>query len=522
MLNNEMNFKNPDMIDVESIYSTSFGFSFSMNTKVYGKLSAHNTNLMIRRHTSRKLYSDDDRHVLSPLVDERDLDSRLKQNQEDFHRIHSLALRDAIEDSIGAHDSKINTTIEAALLTLEDVTHEKWSIRVKAYEQTIDKGQDGRILFVGNHQSSSDTLVCNQKLNEKAKPDGYPRAIFDCTTPNSLRVSQAVSYKDHCADRVIYFAGDISLCYAKSVDTETMSTNVIRFFDSPSRIALMNNSDDACIRCYELDPPFMNFDIKQNDSSQHLAHALTYIRISRMPTEIAINYLRLIKAPFTVRNPVKPSQAVVFQLAKGQGYLPTGVGDTTTSNNIVWDCIAYMIGQLLISGHAMSWDIVFKAAYYCGFQLTKQACGIRQEIQFLKHSPIIFDDGSLMMMPNPAQMLKYSGEVKIGDIELPTYAKNWSPYDKFTMYQSLLTYGFFKKFRYTPWMRLCPRFDELNYGNTEPFVELTRKEFYSHYPDLHHDEIEDFEALLAKHDVGFILQHTVVDKMMFRDYSYKW
>lgn len=199
--------------------------------------------------------------------------------------------------------------------------------------------------------------------------------------------------------------------------------------------------------------------------------------------------------------------------------------------------MAYALNKYCLENNVFPSKEIFQlVGLLIGFRFTFESVTHNGKMQFLKHSPISISN-KLIAMPNLGMLLKYSGKCKgnLPEINFPSFIKNMI--DKFKFYQSLLTYGFFKIFRYKPWMILCPFFDYLDRNNyeipariqskfivfdTSFQVSLTIEQAYSRYDQVTELDILEFEELLSQSTFGSAISCSLVDKVIEADYGYTW
>lgn len=162
-------------------------------------------------------------------------------------------------------------------------------------------------------------------------------------------------------------------------------------------------------------------------------------------------------------------------------------------------------------------------------------------MQFLKYSPVRLGDGSIWVIPNLGRILRYSGRSK-QDVTVKLYQPplvNGVQINVFLWYQTLLTYGDFKRVYYEPLAKaLCPYFhlvdarhapiiaslhpdDMVNDIETFERVFPSREQFYSRYISYGATDtmIDEFEGLVSQLALGGVLYSSFVDLVLFVDYG---
>lgn len=521
-------------------YTTGYGYMFNTNSLIYDHTSDVNINYMVRRHWALKIPEKVEKEHLEKygiVVDKLNFDKNLTTNQRSWYANYTEEFKKSMELNLGRYYHHSSSIGEDSLHLLEDTTHAKFALRLAGWTKLMDGGDNGKLVY-------KSVLEWKMKKYENAKPGKYPRVIVDATVENSLpRVDYANGYKMHCADKPIEFTKKVAVFFCSSPRYSKVGQAFHMILTHNYKIFIVHYSDDAILSILINGVyTYYNVDIASNDSSHTECSFVAYAHCANMSPEQAANLLGVVMAPFKITN-YDGTKKILMKPKSGYGYLPSGIGDTTTKNNFVYQCIAFELNRLLELGYIECLELVTLAAYNIGFRLTYQECSCPAEMQFLKMSFFYLGstDMRICVMDNPAKLLNYSGFAKFGKIELPKKLRKLDIDTRFKWYQTLLTFGFFKKFYYKPWLVLCPYYDVLIkdtkllteseiafftpvnmlhvLDSDQPNVVLTRREFYSHYIDITDEEIDEFEALLHHHELYKVLSHIVVDKMLLRDYG---
>lgn len=507
-----------------------FGFNFIFNSVLYG-ISNHNIARCVARHFKKKI----------PEGHEIELCAKLGIDDFDHYLANSRWVDDNMSDyaawvqSHVEHNYEFSVEEGAKLLSLE--THKKQKLRIKAYEEADVQGSFVRSLI--NPQ-----IEWKIKILEDAKagrPDSAnaykpPRVIVDMSVPNSLvTVHYANSWKT-ATSGVLFTAGRWSCMYVGAVTPEALSYSIETLLRPDLPNILVFSSDDAMIKM-EGSEVFYNIDISSNDSSHTISTFKSFARCSNMSSELYDCMIAQVKSDFTIYNSSKTKKCKIRPMG---GYLPSGIGYTTTCNNNIYMLMCYKLGTSNVEPTLMNF---FQSGLEMGFRFTAQAVNY-SSLQFLKNSPVRRGDVHIMV-PNLGMLLKYSGRIKgtLPPIEYPRYVDETNIESKLLFFQTLLTFGFFTRFMYKPWLVLCPFFNELNsnrklyYDNlkfidsndsllmsSDVAIELSRDEAYSRYMDLGlltDTDIDEFEMLLTDIGLGKVIDCQLVQQVLSADYDFR-
>lgn len=521
-----------DTMNYSHQYSTVYGYSFGHTGVIYGNTD-QNISGMVERHWKLRTAEAQElsslpEYGIDPTID---FDYHLMSAQSYF----SLHFAESFVTDTLYHFGPFNyfshTQEAAALLVLEK--HAKQRLRAEAYQSLCDSGDIGNLLFVN-------TLVWKLKKMELAKFGKPARVIVDAQTGNSLpSVHISNAWKEHTSNKVAIYFSCVSIEFCSSPSPKDLERVFLSWDHYSYPVVVKNYSDDSIIGiwsqqrgCYEM----YNTDIRGNDASHTGFSWSVFSSLLGMSDEHRNFLYKMLFASNQLFSRDKKS-VVVFK-AK-YGYLPSGIGETSIANNSAMLMISWMLGNLINSGHQVKLSLVTYAAFRCGFLLSHEAFDIYSEfskMQFLKNSPVRLPSGGCVVIPNLGRMLRYSGRSK-SDVT----KKSFPPpkgVDVFSWYQTLLTYGEFKKIDYPPLRKyLCPHFDLVSPSDyilvqklredvfmddmhSQP-VRVSRDVFYSRYIayGLQFHMIEEFEYLISHQRLGTIVYCPLVDIVLGADYG---
>jgi len=525
-------------------YDTVFGWAFAHSGIIYANSDNNISEGLARHHKVKLMESSSDQDEVGNLTslipevlaaDGFCFETALRDNQKKYCEAYGDEFVSAVKRELGEHFYAYTIAEASYLLTLEK--HKKQKLRADGYSDIELEGLLRKYTYM---------LRCEWKLKiEIAKYNKPPRIIVDESVVGSLpRVHFANSWKRWTKDRVVNF-GCVSVCYMGSSDYKSVLAIFEKLQWYTDKIEIVNNSDDAIIHWSASGLHYIyNLDLASNDSSHSFHTFSLYSRYSNMPYDQKRNLFETLRMPIRIFNHDKTRH---IEMRTEEGYMPSGIGDTTCGNNGAWKLIAYSLQQLLDAGHTMSIALVTLASFRVGFRVSYQKVEKLGDAQFLKQSPFLLE-GKLCHSLNLGVILRFSGRTKgdMPDIPYPEYAVTKRA--KAAYLQTLLTYGFFKYNRYGPVQtRLCPFFEEVNksekkhakvldeYGHRilreqiesfsnptdRPILYHTTESFYSRY-NLALTDIAEFESLLEGLDFGLTIWCKLVDIVLKADYGLKW
>lgn len=285
--------------------------------------------------------------------------------------------------------------------------HDKREMRINGYNDLLGTG----LLVLTDNWVRRHRVTCKLKEDEFAKTGSYPRVIVDMGVEASLFGFRITDFmKRAMAQSYRFRDGHFMFVKSPTFDSLTMVFNLL--LNPPGKYFFAFFSDDSCLSI-RLDGKvhIFNVDIKSCDSSHGrsvfdaLAWATPECARNDMLTLITQCSSDLqIVCPHNNRQKVvlRPSRPVLF----------SGATITTSINNIA--CLTILV-SVLESHFDGTEACLASAALNCGYQVTTERCILPQDIQFLKHSPVIDTAGVLRPMLNIGVLLRLSGVCR-GDL----------------------------------------------------------------------------------------------------------
>ncbi len=532
-------------------YVTCLGWRFAHGGVIYDKNNRNIQAAMSRHFKLKTPESSEDQDEIGNLgsfgisVNDSNFDKLLSRNGPLW--VDSVAADIAYTCRRWLGEFQYDYDPRVASIELAKEIHSKRLLRENEVQKLLLNGEWDKKLWVKY-------LEWKIKYLEIAKAKKDPRIIVDATVANSLpRVHFANRWKQFTADKEIIF-GHVRVIFRSSPNPVDIAKVFEEAWNSTYLVQIIHYSDDAIITIktkYGIE--VYNVDIASNDSSHNWSTFRLYALVSNMNPEQQRNLFGVVSTPFKVVS----SDGLYYATFKTlTGYLPSGIGDTSTCNNLMYALLAYtwnylLTGELEEYFHdglipveyrpllRNSIKLMTLAGFYMGFRFSYQRARRFEDMQFLKNSAIRRGE-KIYSVPNLGILLRYSGCIE-GDVpkKIPGFTSTSYEF-RAAMLQTLLTYGFFKYYRYEPLLKyLCPYFQTVSKNESDyvgimeklgerhslkqdrPVLFLTRDEFYARY-NVTCAQIDEFEYLVSKHGLGKIVECELIDVVLQADYGLTW
>lgn len=371
-------------------YRTLFGPTVLHNGVIYEN-SNNNVRLAMRRMTAVRR-------------GDRELDQRLSRNQIVFFHTHKHVVG-MLRMSYAKYFDNYGGMHTEAEEHHGDV-HPKRALRVHAWNALLE----------GDREHFCDRLwlrhvLYKMKKQEWAKPGKVPRMIGDLGVKASLqgfRVTKCL--KDAMsAEPFEYAGGTIYFCSKPTHDD--LSYVFAELLRPTGRFFFVYFSDDACYAVNTKDGVYRaNLDISACDASHGPAIFEAYPQLAdgvvRDDLRVLVEQCML---PIRIHDIAEPKRRVTLQPWVPKLY--SGSTMTTSINNFANIMIAVSIGECCAENETQ----IIAAAAAVGYIITVDTCEVFEDIQFLKHSPVLDIDGLWRPLLNPGVLLRLSGVAK-GDL----------------------------------------------------------------------------------------------------------
>jgi hypothetical protein len=377
----------------DGTYRTAFGPSVPTTAKIYRDSNLSVSQAMTRLTAVRK--------------DDPVLEQRLSENQVKFVDNHR-ELYDKLAGLYANAFREYQGLQEEARLYHAD-PHPKRELRIAAWDELIERGRLGEPLWLKY-------TTYKLKKAEWAKNDKIARMIGDLKVPASLqgfRVTKLLKQAMEENDLHIN-GGVISFCAKPS--TAALDSVFERLDNPPGRFFIVYFSDDACAAIRQPDGHVFraNLDISKCDASHgpSIFESITTITGNDVANEDITTLVNQCKTPIRVYD--KATRKRYVQLAPTRPKLYSGSTLTTCVNNFANINIGVAISEIPV-GTYISSQTITKAVEQTGYIMTVVECEMFEDLQFLKHSPVLDKDGVWRPLLNIGVLLRLSGVCK-GDL----------------------------------------------------------------------------------------------------------
>lgn len=288
--------------------------------------------------------------------------------------------------------------------------HEKRIPRIHAFGELLTTGE-----LVNPHGNwgtpSTRPVVKLNAKNETAKPNKPIRLVGDISTPASLRGAWLTNYmKGAFASEPIHWNGGI-FEFIKCPDQVTME-RVFRTMYSPvGRFYFVYFSDDSSLAIrVGIEIKWFNIDISSCDAShtESLFIALKWLTPLAVHDDMQqlINQCKLPVKVLSNSAFSKPKRVIIkFNTAR----LYSGSTLTTSINNLA----SLLIGLAISKLDVITEQTITEAAASAGYVITgAQPLNNFNEVQFLKHSPVLDVSGKIRALLNLGVLCRASGVCK--------------------------------------------------------------------------------------------------------------
>lgn len=295
-----------------------------------------------------------------------------------------------------------------------DDPHEKRTMRIHAHDEMIEEG-----VCCQYHHIWLRDVLWKIKPEEWAKFGKKPRCICDLGVSASLRGFILTSILKHAQndEPIEYEGGTFAFC--KSPDPFELKRHFALLKDPPGKFYFLYFSDDSClaIRDEKGDVQWFNLDISSCDASQ--GPALFDALKALMPTETTRHDMSaLVKQCKAILRVVSHSDKNnKIKLKPVEELLMSGSTLTTAINNLASLLIALsIVREFKPEPIGVVNQQMVDSAAKAGYLLTGcTALEFFEDVQFLKHSPVIDSKGEWHPMLNLGVLYRASGTCK-GDL----------------------------------------------------------------------------------------------------------
>lgn len=393
------------------MYRTVLGWAVSHSGRIYAKTNL-NQSYATRRLTGVRLPKTPGwlASQLAQGLDPASFHYKLLADQ-DLFITENRGFIDTLAQLYGPGFVDYKGSLEEMLLHHAD-PHDKRELRIAAKEELCAEGR---------HDDPEDTWITlkgyvewNMKPAEWAKNNKNPRMIVNLGVPASLRGFRLMEYaKVVQANNSVYIHGG-EMQFIKSPDPFALDEVFAKLINPPLRYYFAYFSDDSClaIRTNDGDVHRYNLDISGCDASHGpgIFSALVEMFPEHLRDEVRV-LVRQCMAPLKVTSTTDRREKVLLEPYHPRLY--SGSVITTFCNNLanLFICLS-IVSQPYHSGLCAA-----AGAARAGYVVTghEQPLSHPEELQFLKHSPILDTEGVYRPLLNLGVLLRASG-VCLGDL----------------------------------------------------------------------------------------------------------
>lgn len=484
----------------DGTYRSIFGPIFSVSSVIYEN-SNENLSKAFRRLTAARGSYEEDQKLFS---NQRSFLSKFK------HNLMPVFL------CLSRYEHKYRQGEYGDMYKYAELPHDKKKLRML---QTLSWESDS----LQRNRLGLKTVWCKMKCDELNKYGKYPRCIGDLGVDASMRGMILMSnLKDALSSEIVYINGFATL-FVKSPTQDKLTLAFNLLLDPPpgARGSFVYFSDDSCIsfRNPNGSVTYYNMDIKTCDTSHgpeifdmlnHLCPALV-----KDEMEVLVNQCRADTrlVPPGVR---KPKQCVI--LSHEYPILYSGSVITTFINNIA-NLLILLAISLFYDGSKSS---VLTAANNAGYNVTLADCPTMYGLQFLKHSPVIDDQGEIRPLINLGVILRAIGTCR-GDLpgrgDLNLRARRFNANLLLSTYPKV-SVPFIEKFKkkFGPGVLIHDPHAKVLVSDSDVVFSVSDVEYFKRYTsDL--DLIDELLIHLEASEIKTSVRTTLSDLVLLKDYD---
>lgn len=302
------------------------------------------------------------------------------------------------------------TNSEQEMIEHYDDPHEKRALRRQAKQELCE---DGRVADSVDKWVRS--VLWKLKKNEWAKHKKKPRAICDLGVAASLRGFRVTNYLKTAQDETKIELEGGTFVFCKSPDPFALKEHFDKLYNPPGRFYFLYFSDDSCLSIRnpvtgKVD--YYNLDISSCDASHGPAIFEALEKI--MPPGWAKHDMKLLidqcSLPLRIVSRADPRNKIYLKPTFPK--LMSGSTITTAINNLANLMIGLSIVRSYEGFHPRNIEnpSMVTAAAQAGYILTGcTPLETFQDVQFLKHSPVLDTNGDWQPMLNLGVLLRASG-----------------------------------------------------------------------------------------------------------------
>lgn len=490
------------VLRADGSYRTRFGPCVSHNGVIYEN-SDSNVALALSRLTAAR----------SPLVP--GYHDHLKNVQRDYVRRNSQFLDTLRVLYTPDFIDYYGADLEAEVHYMDP--HEKRALRVQAWRELNESGERYDKLWLKS-------VTYKMKKNEIAKPGKVPRMIGDLGVSASLQGFRVTKFLKIAQAKNSIFYGGGEIQFVASPDPWQLENVFNKLLAPPGRYYMALFSDDSCFSIRtQSGVDIYNVDISKCDASHSEAIFDGLVRITPSVGSKDVETLTE-QCALPIRIQSVSNKKNVLVLRPKHKVLYSGSTLTTAINNLATTLIGKSFADCQYTGS----ESLIAAALNVGYVITLDKCVRMEDVQFLKHSPVLDVNGKIRPLMNLGVLLRLSGTCN-GDLpgrgDLVQRGKAFQasllagayPYAQFKLLSGFKSAA---GLRTTSSDLACAKLFEHKVVSVKyPHYVVDESSMYSRYQltDLDVVDLEEFSVL----GYGHHLSGEAVDKVLSKDYGLK-
>jgi hypothetical protein len=459
------------------------------------------------------------------------LDQRLRQNQRDALRHYADVLHAAFS---GVHvDHEFDEVEDAVKVVL--IPHKKRLLREQVLALIKLLGQLGCTDWHREDNGKEEKWVIHKlKRAELAKFGKYGRIIVDLGVGRSLAGAIWCEKAKEAVAAEIWRFNNCAFMFAKSNDPEVIDAIFNYAYTCPEEMLYVVFSDDAfLIVNKDGKRSKYNLDIKGCDLSHTQELIVFVLRLFGVPEELIDYYIRQILLPIKIMNPdtQRGGKNEAAWMTPLDLYLQSGSTITTLLNTIA-NLIIFII-MIILGYDYHDPDNIVAAWFHIGYLADITKCELFEDIQFLKHSPVMDNDGIWRAVINIGPMFRALGSCKgILTTSQSTFRQAADGFHNGVLQGFTARYKcpFYAKLRrregsgkvYGANFRSGVSEVQEKYSSRGEQIEFTTENLFRRYvrDDMHLvHELEEFLQAVDLH--GSYIVSDLVDTVLLKDYGYE-
>jgi hypothetical protein len=283
--------------------------------------------------------------------------------------------------------------------------HQKRELRIQSWDDVLANN----VVHEDVWNLPGTYAIYKMKIFEVAKPGKTARMIGDLGCPASLQGFRLADFMKTAMylEPLDLMGGTFEFC--KEPSPSSLAAVFEKLIDPPGRFFFVYFSDDSCLAVRTKAGKILRFNVDISSCDASHTGQLFEMFVEMHPPRMRRDARKLVEQcmqPITVMDVYNRKRKITFKPKEPRLY--SGVTITTVMNNIACQLIGLAIAESEINDK----HDVIKAAAKAGYVVTCDDCENWHELQFLKHSPVLDQDGVIRPLLNIGVLLRLSGTSK--------------------------------------------------------------------------------------------------------------